>query len=46
MSTCIKDLYDYELVKQCCRCENVWLKHNFNKNKSKRMDYIHNAISV
>ena len=36
MSNCIKDLYDYNLVKKCCRCKNILLKSNFNKNKTKR----------
>ena len=36
MSDCIKDLYDYELVKKRCRCKSNCLKSNFNKNtKSK-----------
>ena len=25
MSKCIKDLYDYELVENCCRCKNILL---------------------
>ena len=33
MSNCIKDLYDYELVKKCCRCKNILLKSKFHKNK-------------
>ena len=33
MSTCIKDLFDYELVKKCCRCKNISLKSNFHKYK-------------
>ena len=36
MSNCIKDLYDYDLVKKCCRCKNILLKSNFNRNKTKR----------
>ena len=34
MSNCIKDFYDYELVKKCCRCENILLKSNFYKKKN------------
>ena len=34
MSNCIKDLYDYELVKKCCRCKNILLKSNFQRNKN------------
>ena len=39
MSNCIKDLYDYDLVKKCCRCKNILLKSNFNKNKTRRDGY-------
>ena len=46
MSNCIKDLYNNELVKQCCRCKNVLLKYNFKKKNRNRTDYIHNANSV
>ena len=38
MSNCIKDLYDYDLVKKCCRCKNNLLKSNF-KIKPKNMEY-------
>ena len=34
MSNCIKDLYDYELVKKCSKCGIVSLKSNFHRNKS------------
>ena len=33
MSVCIKDLFDYDLVKKCCRCKNIFLKTNFHKDK-------------
>ena len=33
MSNCIKDLYDYDLVKKCSKCGIVSLKSNFHKNK-------------
>ena len=33
MSTCIKDLNDYELIKKCSRCKNILLKSTFHKNK-------------
>ena len=36
MNTCIKDLYDYELVKKCCRCKNISLKSNFHKDKNRK----------
>ena len=36
MSKCIKDLYDYDLVKKCCRCQNILLKSNFNKDNKRR----------
>ena len=29
MSSCIKDLYDYDLVKKSLKCVNVLLKSNF-----------------
>ena len=35
MSNCIKDLYDYELIKKCSKCGIVSLKSNFHKNKTK-----------
>ena len=31
MNNCIKDLYDYELVKKCYKCAIVKLKANFQK---------------
>ena len=34
MSGCIKDLYDYELVKKCSKCKTIYLKSNFHKNKN------------
>ena len=33
MSNCIKDLYDYNLIKKCSKCGIVKLKSNFHKNK-------------
>ena len=35
MSNCIKDLYDYDLVKNCLKCGIASLKSNFHKNKNK-----------
>ena len=35
MTTCIKDFYDYHLVKRCSKCGIIPLKSNFHKNKSK-----------
>ena len=37
MSTCIKELYDYDLFKKCSRCGIVKLKSNFHK-RSKSSD--------
>ena len=37
MITCIKDLYDYDLVKKCCICKNILLKSKFHK-KTKSKD--------
>ena len=34
MSNCIKDLYDYDLIKKCSKCGIVKLKSNFHKNKN------------
>ena len=33
MSNCIKNLYDYDLIKKCCKCGIISLKSNFHKNK-------------
>ena len=45
MSNCIKDLYDYDLIKKCCRCKNILLKTNFNRNKTKR-DVVQNIFII
>ena len=34
MSTCIKDLYDYDLIKKCLKCGYISLKSNFHKHQS------------
>ena len=36
MSNCIKDLYDYDLVKKCSKCRNISLKSNFHKNEKSK----------
>ena len=36
MSNCIKDLYDYDLVKKCLKCGNISLKSNFHKNRNSK----------
>ena len=36
MSNCIKDLYDYELVKKCSKCGIISLKSNFQKNTNRK----------
>ena len=36
MSNCIKDLYDYDLIKKCYRCGIISLKSNFHKNKKSK----------
>ena len=33
MSNCIKDLYDYDLIKKCSKCGIISLKKNFHKRK-------------
>ena len=32
MSNCIKELYDYDLVKKCRVCQNISLKSNYYEN--------------
>ena len=36
MGVCNKDLYDYDLVKKCCRCENILLKSTFQKDNKRK----------
>ena len=36
MSNCIKDLFDYDLVKKCCRCKIILLKSNFLKDNKRK----------
>ena len=36
MSNCIKDLYDYDLIKKCSKCGKISLKSNFHKTKNRR----------
>ena len=45
MSNCIKDLYDYDLVKKCSKCENILLKSNFHKNKNMKDGFHSDCIS-
>ena len=40
MSNCIKDLYDYDLIKKCAKCGIISLKSNFHKN-TKSKDGLH-----
>ena len=40
MSTCVKDFYDYDSVKKCCRCKLICLKSNFYKS-TKMSDGLH-----
>ena len=35
MSNCIKDLYDYDLINKCLKCENISLKSIFHKGKNR-----------
>ena len=39
MSSCTKDLYDYNLVKKCRVSKNISLIFKFNKNKTKKDGY-------
>ena len=34
MSSCIKDLYNYDLTKKCTKGGNISMKSNFHKNSS------------
>ena len=36
MSSCIKDLYDYDLVKKCSKCEILSLKSIFHKDENRQ----------
>ena len=45
MSTSMKDLFDYDLVKKCYRCRNILLKSNLYKNKSKSDGYAGECVS-
>ena len=45
MNNGTEDLYDYELVKQCCRCKNILIKSNFHKD-NKRKDVLYNQCKV
>ena len=45
MSNCIKDLYDYDLIKKCSRCKNILLKSNFHKDHT-RNDGLYNQCKV
>ena len=36
MSNCIKDLFDYDLVKNCSKCGIISLKSNFHKNNNRK----------
>ena len=36
MSNCIKVLYDYDLVKKCCRSKSICLKSTFYKNANRK----------
>ena len=45
MSNCIKDLYDYDLIKECHRCKNILSKSNFHKDNTKN-DGLYNQCKV
>ena len=46
MSSCIKELYGYNLVEKCLKCGNILKNSIFIEIKVKMMDLIHNANSV
>ena len=35
MSSCTKDLYDYDLIKKCFKCGHISIKSNFHKDKNR-----------
>ena len=39
MSSCIKDLFENDLVKNCCKCEKICLKIKFYGNNKAREEY-------
>ena len=39
MSTCIRDLYDYDLFKKCSKCGIISLKNKFYKDSIKKDGY-------
>ena len=45
MSNSIKELYDYDLIKRCTKCENISLKSNFHRN-SKSKDELHSECKT
>ena len=36
MSGCVKEIFDYDLVKRCCICKRICLKNKVNRNKTTR----------
>ena len=45
MRNCIRDVFDYDLVKKCCRCKKILLKSNFHKD-NKRKDGLYNQCKI
>ena len=39
MSSCDKELYDYEQTKKCYKCEIILSKSNFRKDKTKNDEF-------
>ena len=39
MSSCIKDLFDYDLIEKCSKCKTISLKSNFYKDITKKDGY-------
>ena len=46
MSNRVKDLHDYDLIENYCKCGIISLKFNFYKEITKKKDFIHNAKTV
>ena len=46
MTSSIRDLNDYDLVKKCYKCKMICLKNNFPKGESRIMVYTNSVNSV
>ena len=44
MSSCVKDLYDYDFYKKCYKCGKISFKSNFHKQNQQKTVCAHNVI--